>query len=369
MNVSHNGLTSAPERRNIDDMLLKSVRLSSPWRLNIVMWSIFSVLFFLRSLLHLDPFPSFWVSVFNLVLCLVLSSVLITTYNRLQHSTTFGVKTAAWIIGLSLGATVLQSAAAHGLLLVTGWYPNTSWSMLDLWLLRMMFFWLVYMAWSLFYFWLRAERNSQEIAAQITEAQAETQRMELQLLRSQLDPHFLFNALNGIATVVQTDSPPAASMVRELADYLRYSLDHQHDTMVRLDREIEAMMGYLHIEQARFGEELHIEITTEENARQRQIPCFLLLPLVENAVKHSYQDCEPPWNVTITAEMQDDTLHIVVANTGRLMNETEVRAGVGLDILRRRLALHYPDRHHFALSEVDGLVLATLDLKGDPCSA
>lgn len=350
-------------------MLLRSDRPLSLWRLNFAMWSVFSALFFLRSLLHLDLLPSLWVSLFNLSLCLILSSVLVASYSRLQSSADFGVKTAAWIIGLSLIATVVQSAAAHGLLLVTGWYPNTSWSMLDLWLLRMMFFWLVYMAWSLFYFWLRAERNSQEIAAQITEAQAETQRMELQLLRSQLDPHFLFNALNGIATVVQTDSPPAASMVRELADYLRYSLDHQHDTMVRLDREIEAMMGYLHIEQARFGEELHIEITTEENARQRQIPCFLLLPLVENAVKHSYQDCEPPWNVTITAEMQGDTLHIIVANTGRLIPDAEVTSGVGLDILRRRLALHYPDHHRFELSEANGMVLATLDLKGDPCSA
>lgn len=350
-------------------MLLKSVQLFSLWRLNLAMWSVFSVLFFLRSLLHLDPLPSFWVSLFNLLLCLILSSVLIASYDRLHNSQGFGVKTAAWIIGLSLAATMIQSAAAHGLLLVTGWYPNTSWSMLDLWLLRMMFFWLVYMAWSLFYFWIRAEKTSRENADRISEAQAETQRMELQLLRSQLDPHFLFNALNGIATVVQNDSPPAASMVRELADYLRYSLDHQHDTMVRLDREIEAMMGYLHIEQARFGEELHIEITTEEQARRQQIPCFLLLPLVENAVKHSYQDCEPPWNVTITAEMRDDTLHVVVANTGRLIPENDGAPGVGLDILRRRLALHYPDHHHFGLSEENGMVLATLDLEGAPCSA
>jgi len=350
-------------------MLLRSDRPFSLWRLNFAMWSIFSALFFLRSLLHLDLLPSLWVSLFNLSLCLVLSSILVASYSRLQSSSDFGVKTAAWIIGLSLIATVIQSAAAHGLLLVTGWYPNTSWSMLDLWLLRMMFFWLVYMAWSLFYFWIRAERASKESAAKISEAQAETQRMELQLLRSQLDPHFLFNALNGIATVVQTDSPPAASMVRELADYLRYSLDHQHDTIVRLDREIEAMMGYLHIEQARFGEELHIEITTEERARRRQIPCFLLLPLVENAVKHSFQACEPPWNVTINAEMKDEVLHIVVSNTGHLQPKAEAASGVGLDILIRRLALHYPGRHRFGLSEENGTVLAKLDLEGDPCSA
>ncbi len=349
-------------------MLSPGVRPFSLWRLNVAMWVVFAALFFIRAVLHLEFFPALLLSLFNLLLCLLFSSVLITSYRKVHAEPEFGVKTAAWIIGLSLVATVVQSAAGHGLLVLTGWY-NQSWSLLDLWLLRMMFFWLVYMVWSLCYFWIQAERNTKKISEKVTQAQAEAQRMELQLLRSQLDPHFLFNALNGIATVVQVDSPPAASMVRELADYLRYSLDHQHDTMVRLDREIEAMMGYLRIEQARFSEELHVEITTEERVRSRQIPCFLLLPLVENAVKHSFQACEPPWNVVINAELSGDTLHITVSNTGQIISNSSRSHGVGLDILQRRLALHYPGRHHFVLKEEGDTVVATLDLEGDPCSA
>src|SRR5690606_28850846 len=158
-------------------------------------------------------------------------------------------------------ATLIQSSLAHLVVSVTGW-KNPSWSLLDLWLLRLMFFWLVYMVWSLFYFWVRAEQLARTESRRAEQARSDAQRMELQLLRSQLDPHFLFDARNGVATVVQAESPNGASMVRELADYLRYSLDHRHDTMVPLAREIEAMMAYLRIEQARFSEELHVEITT-----------------------------------------------------------------------------------------------------------
>lgn len=336
------------------------------WRLNLAMWFVFAVLFFCRAMLHLDPLPALGLSLFHLAFCLTFTGILILTYRRLMEKTGgFGIETAAWIIVLSLGATILQSVAAHFLISLTGWSDPT-WSLLDLWLMRVMFFWLIYMVWSLLYFWIKAEQSVYRQVLRAAEARVETQRMELQLLRSQLDPHFLFNALNGIATVVQTDSPPAASMVRELAEYLRYSLDHQHDSMVPLSRELEAMMGYLHIEQARFSEELHIEITTDEESRRRQVPCFLLLPLVENAVKHSFSDTEPPWHVVISAEAAGDLLTIEVRNTGRLAESS--RNGVGLDILRRRLNLHYLDRHKFSLAERDGFVCARLELEGDPCS-
>lgn len=367
MNAPDNGLTSPRAGRNMAAMPSIIRRPISIWQLNVAMWSIFAVLFFIRALLHLDPGPALAVSAFHLSLCLIFSGLLIAMYRRLEQRPGFGVQTAAWIIGLSLAATIIQSVAAHGLLTWAHW-NDPAWSPLDLWLMRMMFFWLVYMVWSLLYFWVKAERTAKESSERVTAAQAEAQRMELQLLRSQLNPHFLFNALNGIATVVQTDSPPAASMVRELADYLRYSLEHQHDSMVRLDRELEAMMNYLHIEQARFAEELEIEITTGELARSRQVPCFLLLPLVENALKHSFQGSEPPWRVTISAEIRDELLHIEVANTGTLSNEATRGTGVGLDILQRRLAIHYPDRHAFSLIEEDGSVIAILDLEGDPCS-
>lgn len=341
----------------------------SLWQINVLIWSIFAVMFFGRSLLHLETLPAVGISLFHLTVCIAFTSLLIHCYHKLEDQGGFGIGTAAWIIGLSLAATLLQSVAAHGLVELTGWRSD-QWHPFDVWLMRVMFFWLIYMSWSLLYFWLRAEKAAEDNVQRAFEAQADAQRLELQLLRSQLDPHFLFNALNGIASVVQTDSPAASSMVRELADYLRYSLDHRHDTMVPLATEIDAMMGYLHIEQARFAEELHVEITTDEVARQRQVPCFILLPLVENAVKHSFQACEPPWHVNLSAESREDgRLTITVCNTGTLASKAETGSGAGLEILQRRLDLHYPGRHRLGLSEENGMVCATLELEGDPCSA
>ena len=337
------------------------------WRTNFAIWTGIAVLFFIRAQLNLDFLPALGISVFHLFLCLIFTSLLLVGYRRLEKRWGFGVETAGWIIGLSLMVTLIQSVAAHYLIEFMGWKASGL-SQLELWLMRVMFFWLIYMVWSLLYFWLRAERAAREHDRKMLEAQADAQRMELQLLRSQLDPHFLFNALNGIATVVQAESPTASSMARELADYLRYSLDHRYDTFVPMEQEIEAMMAYLQIEQARFSEELHVEITTDEEARRKEVPCFLLLPLVENAVKHSFLKSEPPWNVTITAETAEDMLIIEVSNPGTLQTE-QSSSGVGLDILQRRLAIHYPDRHQIILTAEDGRVHARMELKGDPCSA
>jgi len=340
--------------------------LSQPsWRLSTIMWCGFALLFFARLSFHLSLPQAAVFSLFQLSLCLLLVAVLRFLYQRLEGHSKFGINTAAWIVGLSLGATIVQSCIAHSLLSVTGWH-DPGWSLLELWLMRLMFFWLVFLLWSLFYFWVRAEEIATTSRQREAEALAAGQRMELQLLRSQLDPHFLFNALNGIAAVAPSDSTTAAAMARELADYLRYSLDHRHDAVVPLSQEIEAMTAYLRIEQARFPDELHVQISAEPAASRREVPCFILLPLVENAVKHSLRTWDPPWELSIAAGFSDGVLVIEVHNSGILDSE---KPGVGLEVLRRRLDLHYPGHHKLTLVEEQGKVVARMELEGAPCSA
>lgn len=334
-------------------------------RYSVLIWCGFAFLFFARLSFHLELHQAAVFSLFQLSLCLLLAAVLGRVYQRLEEGQHFGLHTAVWILSLSLAATIIQSCVAHGLLSVTGWH-DPGWSLLELWLMRLMFFWLVYLLWSLFYFWVRAEEKASSSSRHAAEVEAAGQRMELQLLRSQLDPHFLFNALNSIAAAAPSEQVAAATMARELADYLRYSLDHRHDTVVPLDQEVEAMTAYLRIEQARFPDELRVEISADEAARHRLVPCFILLPLVENAVKHSMRTCDPPWNVSITATAAGNTLSLEVRNPGILGSE---KLGVGLEVLQRRLHLHYPGHHHLELVGEDGGVVARMDLEGEPCSA
>ncbi len=114
--------------------------------------------------------------------------------------------------------------------------------------LRTLLMWTIFLGWSFGYFWLKAERDLRSETLLAEEAVREAHQMELQMLRAQLDPHFLFNSLNGIATEIHPHPDSATEMVRELSDYLRYSLDHRKRAISPLSDELDAMNAYLEIE-------------------------------------------------------------------------------------------------------------------------
>jgi LytS/YehU family sensor histidine kinase len=236
--------------------------------------------------------------------------------------------------------------------------------------LRFFVMWISFMAWSLGYYWLWADTERSRESGRREEAQREAQRMELLMLRAQLDPHFLFNSLNAIAAEIPSHPDSATEMVNELSDYLRYSLDHRKDPFVPLSAEVRAMEAYLRIQHARFGDRLKFSIDITPDAASRAVPCFLLQPLVENAVKHGLdRRGEGVLEISLAARRFADTLEIRVRNSGALKTPDPSRTGVGLETLRRRLEIHYLDRHAFQLQATGLEVVAELDLKGEPCSA
>ena len=230
--------------------------------------------------------------------------------------------------------------------------------------------------WSLAYFWLRAEMAEQAEHRRTVRAQAEALRSELEQLRLQLDPHFLFNALNGVAEEIPEHPVEALDMLRNLTAYLRHSLDGIHHTVVKVEAEVGGLTAYLAVQKARFGERLHTHLDVAPEARRHRIASFLLQPLVENAVKHGRRD--HGLDVRIDIRLDGETLRVEVENTGALDTTSAAarrqRPGIGVENVRRRLALHYPDRHVFTLRETgeraEGQkVIATLLLKGEPCGS
>ena len=201
-------------------------------------------------------------------------------------------------------------------------------------------------------------------------AEAEALRLELEELRLQLDPHFLFNALNGVAEEIPEHPTAALAMLRDLTAYLRHSLDSLHQTIVTVDDEVGGLAAYLGVQKARFGERLRTRVHVDHDAGERSIASFLLQPLVENAVKHGRRENGLDVHVDVRAE--GDALHVVIENSGALeegRTSRRDRAGIGLENVRRRLDLHYPGRHSFTLEGRDNKVVATLKLEGEPCSA
>lgn len=336
------------------------------WQLNLFFWGLYGLLALIfRLALGQPPAQALLATLLLEGTCLLLSLVLRLIYRSARRE--FGLLAGLLVMGCSLGAALLQGLAAMGYT----WFMAGQNPMADFFagpILRVLIMWATFMLWSLGFYWLWAETERAIESNRRAEAQREAQRMELQMLRAQLDPHFLFNSLNGIAAEIRPHPQNAIAMVGELSGYLRYSLDHRKKPIARLSTELDAMEAYLRIERARFGERLHYSVEVPEEARARLVPGFLLQPLVENAVKHGLESSTDGLRIELRGEVHGDLLTIRVSNSGSLAPR-EGTSGIGLETLRRRLDLHYPQRHAFTLTEHAGNVVAELQLRGTPCSA
>jgi len=219
--------------------------------------------------------------------------------------------------------------------------------------------------WSAAYFGIRYAIENQRQALRLALIEREKKNAQLHLLRAQMNPHFLFNALNHVHLEVDKVRADLGKMVQSLADYLRYSLDHSEDAFVPLEQEFTAMRDYLRVEKLRLGDFLDAECAITEDAGKVPVPGIILQPLVENALKYGMDTSEMPLCIRLKLARADvSTLRIVISNTGRWL-EPEARqknSHLGLKNLRQRLDLIYPQNHRLDIAEVDGLVTVTIDI-------
>jgi signal transduction histidine kinase len=141
-------------------------------------------------------------------------------------------------------------------------------------------------------------------------------RAELKALRAQMNPHFLFNALNAIAGLIVDQPRLADETIEQLAHVLRYALRHSENEWVRLDEEIEFVTAYLRVEQARFGDRLRVDFAIDRAAASVPIPAMTIQPLVENAIKHGVSAVEGPGRVGVNVSCDGDLLSIEVSDNG-----------------------------------------------------
>lgn len=199
-------------------------------------------------------------------------------------------------------------------------------------------------AWS--YLGLRRARELEVTAARLHAQLADAQ---LDALRAQLEPHFLFNALNSVAVLARKGrSAEVEQMVTRLAGLLRHALDTRSQ-LVPLGVELTALRHYLEIEQVRHGERLQARIDVPDTLRGAAVPSFLLQPLVENSIRHGFAEADRPLRVEVRAEAAGDRLRLIVTDDGAGLPEGEQRSGVGLGHTRARLAGLYGDRAALAI--------------------
>jgi len=175
----------------------------------------------------------------------------------------------------------------------------------------------------------------------IQESERSAAEAELRALRAQINPHFLFNSLNSIASLIRTRPPEAEAVTENLADLFRYSLRASTLPTVSLADEVESVEIYLAIEQARFRERLAISIVVPEELLRAQVPSLVLQPLVENAVKHGVQQTLDCCRVELRAERDGEHVRVEVSDTGPGFASTDLETaldgGTGLRNVRGRL--------------------------------
>ena len=216
-------------------------------------------------------------------------------------------------------------------------------------------------AWSALYYAINFFLQVEEQADRLERLEAQATSAQLAMLRYQLNPHFLFNTLNSISTLVllrQTE--PANAMLTRLSGFLRHTLVTQPGGKVSVAQEVETLKLYLDIERMRFEERLRTVFKIEPAAAKASIPSLLLQPLVENAIKYAVSPQEEGARISLTAQVIGNRLRVIVADTGpgsqaavarvsdRLAEGT-VSTGVGLANIRDRLAQAYGDDHRFQI--------------------
>ncbi len=220
-------------------------------------------------------------------------------------------------------------------------------------------------SWSLIYFVLRLIYEGRDTDSRLFHAVAAHRETELQMLRVQMNPHFLFNALNAIAAMVGKSGMELKALIQSLSDYLRFSLDHGADALIPLGTEYDAMRDYLAIEKSRFSDDLEIECHIDEAARPVAVPGIILQPLVENAIKYGRETSELPLKVRVKVSRPDATaVRIDVRNTGYWtdLKSRGKSSHLGLKNLRRRLELLYADRHRLEITDDDGWVTVNINI-------
>ncbi|MHC1707190.1 MAG: sensor histidine kinase [Bacteroidales bacterium] len=183
-----------------------------------------------------------------------------------------------------------------------------------------------------------------------SELMAQKQMSELALLRNQINPHFLFNTLNNLYSLVYKKSDEAPSVLMKLSEIMRYMLYDSNEDLVPLEKEISYLKSFIQLQQIRLKTGNFIELETEGNIEGLMIPPMLLIPFVENAFKHGMKEVEPP-GIRIKLNVSDKGLDFNIENycNSGVSHPKDPYQGIGLKNVARRLQLMYPGRHELKI--------------------
>jgi len=219
---------------------------------------------------------------------------------------------------------------------------------------------LVYLVLVLIYYLVSNNQKLQERTQQEERLKGMVRDAELNMLKSQINPHFLFNSLNSISSLTMTNPDEAREMIIRLSDFLRYSLKHRENEYVPLEEELGRMKDYLAIEKIRFGEKLLYDFNISEECEKFPVPTMIFQPLFENAIRHSVYESVDPVTIKFSCMPVEGHMKVVISNDYDPAVPSRKGTGVGLQNVRQRIALAYQEKGAVQWNGNEGVFTVTI---------
>ncbi|HVY74445.1 MAG TPA: histidine kinase [Puia sp.] len=207
--------------------------------------------------------------------------------------------------------------------------------------------------WTLIYYFYHYIEKSRKQQLDTLKLEALVKELELKTIKSHINPHFIFNALNSIRALIDENPARARTAITELSNILRSSMQTEKQETVLFEKELGIVKDYLALEHIRFEDRLQVRYEIADESLNQPIPPMMLQTLVENAIKHGISKSVNGGTVTIISDLKDRYHELVIRNTGRL-NDAGSEEGFGLSSTRNRLQLLFGDAANFDIREVNG---------------
>ncbi len=214
--------------------------------------------------------------------------------------------------------------------------------------------------WIIIYFLYHLLQRNHAMEQEKLQIETNAKTAELELLKTQLNPHFLFNALNSIKALVSINPEVSREAIVKLSELLRFTLQYNKEQEIPLKEELAEVKKYLELEILRFGERLHAVYKIPDALQAALVPPAILLTLAENAVKHGISQSSKPGEIIIEGSLYENELILTMKNTG--VYAPGERVGIGLLHIRRRLEELYKGKAGFTLENHNNYVIATLKI-------
>jgi len=211
---------------------------------------------------------------------------------------------------------------------------------------------MLYFIWNLIYFMYHFITKSQKQQLDTLKLEALVKELELKTIKAHINPHFIFNSLNGIRALIDEDPNRARNAITELSNILRSSMQTDKLESVSLEKELNIVKDYLALENMRFEDRLRVEYEIDEDTLDQPVPPMMLQTLVENAIKHGISKQITGGKIKIVSDFKDHYHELAVQNTGKLVNGTAKGDGFGLPSTLNRLSLLYGEKARFSIKQI-----------------